>query len=112
MHFALKAYESVSVDTIENLLRFMEEAWMHGFPLVRKENGRSQRQLQIHATLLLLSTTHCINRGQVNSLELINAIKQQLDYGGRLADDTAFFLEKVRSPQRYTRETTIKRKRS
>ncbi|MCW8963981.1 MAG: hypothetical protein OQL16_09305 [Gammaproteobacteria bacterium] len=112
MRSPIKAYESVSVDTIENLLRFMEEAWMHGFPLVRKEDGRSQRQLEIHAALLLLSATHCISREQVNSLETINSIKEQLKNGGRLADDTAFFLEKVRSPERYTRESVMKRKKN
>jgi len=107
----IKAYESISVDTIENLLRFMEEAWMHGFPLVRKEDGRSQQQLQIHAALLLLSVTHCISREQLNGRELINTIKQELRNGGRLANDTAFFLEKVRSPARYTRDAVMKRKK-
>jgi|GEM_PF-6328992 len=110
MKSPLEAYESVSVDTIENLLKFMEDAWMHGFPIVRKEDERSKRQLEIHAALLLLSATGCISRGEVNSLETINAIKEQLDSGGRLADDTAFFLEKVRSPARYTKESVEKRK--
>ena len=111
MKSPLEAYNSVSVDTIENLLKFMEETWMHGFPIVRKEDGRSKRQLQIHAALLLLSTTGCISRSEMNNLETINAIKEQLDTGGRLAEDTAFFLEKVRSPARYTRESVEKRKK-
>jgi len=111
MKSPLEAYESVSVDTIENILKFMEQAWMHGFPIVRKEDGRSQRQLEIHAALLLLSATGCISRGEVNDLETINAIKEQLDGGGRLADDTYFFLEKVRSPGRYTRESVAKRQK-
>jgi len=84
---------------------------MHGFPLVRKEDGRSQRQLELHAALLLLTATRCISRDEINNLEVINAVKEHLEQGGRLADDTAFFLEKVRSPERYTREAVMKRKK-
>ena len=110
MKSPVDAYEMVSFDTIENLLKFMEEAWLHGFPVVRKEDGRSKRQLEIHAALLLMSASNCIERGQVNDLATITAIKEQLDSGGRLADDVSFFLEKVRSPERYTRAAVEKRK--
>lgn len=111
MKTPLETYESIPLDTIENLLHFMEQAWMHGFPLVRKEDGRSQRQLELHAALLLLSATRCISREQLNDLATINTIKEHLEQGGRLADDTAFFLEKVRSPERYTREAVASRKK-
>jgi hypothetical protein len=108
----IDAYESVSVDSIETLLGFMEEAWLHGFPIVRKEDGRTRRQLEIHAALLLLTTTGCISRDQINDAETIGQIKQALDRPGRLADDVSFFLEKVRSPSRYTSEAVEKRKKA
>lgn len=110
MSSPIDAYESVSVETIENILGFMEEAWLHGFPVVRKEDGRSRRQLELHAALLLLSTAGCISRDQVNDAEIIGSIREALESSSRLADDVSFFLEKVRSPGRYTREAVEKRK--
>ena len=110
MSSPIDAYESVPVDTIETILGFMEEAWLHGFPMVRKEDGRSQRQRELHAAILLLSTSGCIDRSQVNDSEIITSIKEALDSPSRLADDVGFFLEKVRSPARYTKEAVAKRK--
>ena len=112
MNSPIDAYETVSVDAIENILAFMEEAWLHGFPMVRKEDGRTRRQLELHAALLLLTITGCINRGQLNDSSTIGMIKDALDGNSRLADDVGFFLEKVRSPARYTREAVEKRKSS
>ena len=110
MNSPIDAYETVSVDAIENILSFMEEAWLHGFPMVRKEDGRSQRQLELHAALLLLTITGCVSRDQINDSATIGIIKNALDGRSRLADDVGFFLEKVRSPARYTREAVEKRK--
>ena len=110
MKLPLENYDLVSVDVIERLLKFMEEAWLHGFPTVRKEDGRSQSQLRLHAALLLLTTTHCIDRGQAKNPDVIDTIREQIEAGGRLADDVTFFLEKVRPAKRYTKEAVLERK--
>ena len=110
MKSPVDAYESVSVDSIEQILGFMHEAWLHGFPVVRKEDGRSERQLRLHAALLLLTVTGCLSREQIDNSGTIPEIKEALEGNTRLANDVGFFLEKTRSPDRYTREAIAKRK--
>ena len=110
MNDIIKTYETVSVSEVERVLDFMKQAWLHGFPVVRKEDGRTEQQLIVHASLLLLVSTGCIAPEQENDARIIVQIMKDIKRGGRLALDAMDFLEQVRAPERYTREAVLKRK--
>ena len=107
----LQRYEAVSVGEVEGILEFARQAWLHGFPVVAKEDGRQREQLHAHACILLLVLTGCISNDQNGDAEVMAAVKESMEEGGRLAMDAQDFLELVRAPGRYTREAVISRKK-
>jgi len=111
MNNVIETYESVSVHEIERVLEFMKDAWILGFPVVVKEDGRGKKELLMHASLLLLIATGCISREQKSDGRIIAQIKNDIEKGGRLTLDAMDFLEQVRSPARYTREAVMARQK-
>lgn len=103
-------YATVSVSEVEHILEFMKQAWLHGFPVVRKQDGRTEEQLIAHAAILLLVLTGCIAREEENEAGIIVQIKKDIKRGGRLTLDAIDFLEQARSPERYTRRAVLSRK--
>lgn len=106
----IKAYESVSVHEIERILEFVREAWLLGFPVVKKEDGRSKEQLLTQAALLLLVSTGCITGEHKNDIKVVKQVEKDIKQGGRLSLDAMDFMMQVRSAKRYTRKSVMLRK--
>jgi len=111
MEDCIQAYEAVSVNEVEHILNFARQAWLHGFPVIAKEDGRSREQLHVHACILLLVLTGCISNSQNGDAGVMAAVSEDMQKQGRLSLDALDFLALVRSPGRYTKEAISSRKK-
>jgi hypothetical protein len=113
MHEAILKYDRLSVEDIEQIFRMLPALRLHGFPIVKKQDGRSQRTLLAHACITMLNLTGCYNTLAGSNDEfrqLLRDIRETIHQDGRLAVDAAEFLSLVRSPEHYTAAGLEKRK--